>query len=65
MAAAITFLTLRLFPLEPAAAVLGPLFPVFALTAAAAAITQLATAVILALTHTDSPETTTGGRERE
>lgn len=75
MAAASTFLalhavprlmqTLDLFHLAPAIGALGPLFPIAALTAVAAAITQLATAAIFALTHPDTPNPTTEGRERE
>ena len=75
VAASITFLTLLaapwlmetldIFGLAPAIAALGPLLPIFALTVAAGAITQLATAAIIALTHTDSPIQTTEGRERE
>ena len=61
LAAPWLFQTLDIFRLLPALAALGPLLPVCALTAAAAAITRLTTAAILAFTHTGTPERTTGG----
>lgn len=66
MAAGITGLVLvPALRLAPAIGALAPLVPIAALTAVAAAITQLATAAIFGLIHTDTPKPTTEGRERE